>query len=440
MRAREEWNFEDESGWQSTETVAPKAPGGRRLLALAILIAIGLGVSAILRSATTASPGPTLDVTPQSTLSLENLKAAVDTESMALARGEREVFMARQDAEDVRWYQSQEEFFDRWERPSFEGVPYFVINVGLLPGDRAWVDLRQLRRGGYMRETRFYREQDGQWLRTRPLLAFWGKQRTLDTVHFHAVYADGDDEVVQYVLARFEAAYSRLCVDLGCHIHPERSAKYGIAPEWYSPYPISYSPYPRALAITLLMQPEADRKTWNVLDTGRAVTITMPSPRVSGVVDSWLGQVDDTDLTITDSLVEPAARVASGGIDRWQDRQDGQLFFDAIVEWERDAIRPLTSERLRYLTPQDRFNDVSMLPAEALWNWTPDQSIDPATLDRMREQALSMVVFIGKVYGQVGVSYFASALGSSHSFADAIPSIRLDSETFEARWRAWLGR
>lgn len=439
----DEWSLGDDAGWQSEETVAPKRPGRRLLVVLAILIALGAGLSMQFRSVERVSlEQPTL--TPAATPALDRLTETVVRESLALNRRDREAFLAIQDIDDIRWHDSQRAFFDSWEPPSFDGVPYFIVDAGLMSGRQAWVDVQQLRGNGYTRETRFYREVDGEWKRTRPVLSFWGRERTLDTVHFHAIYADGDQDVVQYMLARFEAAYSKLCVDLGCPIRSEQSTKYGTPPEWYSPYPINYSPYPRVLSITLVMRPELDRNAWEVVDAGQMVTITLPSPRVSGVLDGWLGHsvtgsIEPMDLKIADSLVAPVVRVISGGTERWQRRPDGQLFLDAVVAWERDVLQPLSTDRLRYVSTYGSFDDADLLPPEMLWNWPREFVTDERTLAQMREQALSIVVFIGREFGSWGLGGFTRALGASFSLEGAIQgSLRMDYASFERMWRDWL--
>ena len=438
MRVEEEWQLEDEAGWQSVETVAPKPPTRRRIVAAALLIAVGLGLSLLNRM---AAPDALSAVTPAATLSVEPLKETIDREALALARGDREAFLALQDADDVRWYQSQQEFFQRWETPSLDSVPYQLMDIGMLAGGRAWADVRQLTQNGYSRETRFYREQGGAWVRTRPVLTFWGRERTLDTVHFHAVFADRDAELVQYTLARFEAAYARMCTDLGCEIRPEFSEQYGADPNWYSPYPIAYSPYPRVLTITLIMRPEMDRFGWDVIDRGQAVTITLPSPRVTGVVDGWLGQSDPIDFLIFDSLAAPVARIASGGPQRWSNRQDGQLFFDAIVEWERDWLRPLTESSLRFARPAGIPAGDDLLPLGSLWDGPHEFATDSARLDRMRHEAVAVVVYIGQQFGPLRVAGLLNALSSARSLPEAIENgLGLSYAEFESQWRAWLDR
>jgi hypothetical protein len=189
------------------------------------------------------------------------------------------------------------------------------------------------------------------------------------------------------------------------------------------------------------MRPERDRTTGEIVDSGQAVTITMPSPRISGVVDGWLGQIDPLDLKIADSLVVPVVRVVSGGVERWENRHDGQLFFDAIVTWERDVLRPLSTSSLRYVPVYGDFGDDSALPPETLWNWPREFATDAALLEQMRERALSIVVYIGQEYGSWGLGAFTQALGASRSLEGAIQgSLRTRYADFERQWRAWLGQ
>lgn len=435
MGIEERWEIEDDPDWHLIE---PKPPGrgtGRGLAALALVLLVGLGLAITLSSPATSVP----DTTPQP----PSAETTVRQEALALATGDRDTFLLLQDSRDIDWYDSQRDLFDSWRMPALDAEPFELIATGLLAPDQAWAEVRQLGGNGYVRETRFYRFRDGRWLRTRPNLRFWGSERRLDTVHFHVVYADGDQEIVQHALARFEAAYARLCVDLGCQIRPEYSSQYGNDPVWYSFYPIWYSPFPRVLSITLVMKPDIDRATWQVVDQGQSVTIVTPSPRVMGIVDRWLGQIDPLDPKIYDSLVRPVARVAAGGEERWTNRLDGQLFFEAVVAWERDWLRPLTPDSLRYAPPnRDFINDD--IPLESLWDWPRAFLTNSRLLDRLQHQVMSAVVFLGKDYGADStgaIGRFTRAIATSHSLPEAIEkSLGISYPEFERQWKAWLER
>jgi hypothetical protein len=196
--------------------------------------------------------------------------------------------------------------------------------------------------------------------------------------------------------------------------------------------------------MTLIMRPDIDRSTWETIDGGQSVTILAPSPRVLGVVDRWLGQIDPLDPLIYDSLVIPVAHVATGGVGRWTDRTDGKLFFDAVVEWERDWLRPLSTTRLRFAPPLRDFLD-DEVPLESLWDWPTGFQVDSRLYDRLQNEVMSAVVFIAKDYGaEVGtgaMGRFTRALGNSHSLPEAIEqSLGISYEDFETQWRKWLER
>ncbi|MFN2200139.1 MAG: hypothetical protein ACK2UO_02980 [Caldilineaceae bacterium] len=65
------------------------------------------------------------------------------------------------------------------------------------------------------RETRFYREANGLWLRTLPPEDFWGEPVTLRSKHFIFHYYAPDSESVQTAVPILEAAYTDLYKILG---------------------------------------------------------------------------------------------------------------------------------------------------------------------------------------------------------------------------------
>ncbi|HLF26234.1 MAG TPA: hypothetical protein VJG32_07855 [Anaerolineae bacterium] len=436
MSVEERWEIEDERAQRVTEHGSPAETHGGRMALIALVIVLGISLSWLTCTSLSALPAPSPTPIPRS------LEATVKREAQALAQGDVAGFLRLQDTADTQWYNVQRSSFITWGVPSGGEAPWYeVIHTGTLASDRAWADVRQFHTNGYIRETRFYRSRAGEWVRTRPDLAFWGGRNTLDSVHFGVSFEAGDEELIQYVIARFEAAYARLCTDLGCDIRPEHSRKYGDEPDWYSPYPIWYSPYPRVLSITLVVRPDLDRLAWRVIDRGRQVTITIPSPRVLGIVDSWLGQTDPMDQRIFDSLVEPVARIATGGIERWSGRQGGQLFFDAVMRWERDWLQPLSPQSLRFARPPLRAAEADLLPLESLWYWPHESATNTLPVDRLQRQAASVVVFMAREFGLWSLAYFMRAIRSAESLPEAIEAtLDVNYADFVSQWRAWLAR
>jgi len=248
MGVEERWEIEDDLGRRVI--VQPSEPKARRTgwrwLALG-LAAIVFAVQFVSSAQPAAAPSTEEEQAPGLPASFEPFVAQ---EALALARGDETAFIALQDPSDPQWRDAQRELIRAWQTPSLDTLPYEIMATGRLDTGRAWADVRQLRGFGYVRETRFFKQRDGGWVRARPDLTFWGPERSFDTVHFRVVYAVGDGDLIQHAAARFEAAYARMCVDLGCRLQPEYSYQYGAEPVWYSYYPIWYSPFPRVVSMT----------------------------------------------------------------------------------------------------------------------------------------------------------------------------------------------
>lgn len=73
-----------------------------------------------------------------------------------------------------------------------------------------------------LRETRFYRDANGMWLRTTPPDSYWGEPLTLRTDHFVLRYHAPDAESVEAVAPKLDEAYARLYRTLALGAPPNR--------------------------------------------------------------------------------------------------------------------------------------------------------------------------------------------------------------------------
>jgi hypothetical protein len=425
MSVEERWETEDEPVSQVVETPAkpprrhPKLPLLLTALLILVLTCLYLaGVTAESASTPTATP------TPPPRL----LEETIDREARALAAGDLGGFIEIQDNDDAAWLETQQEAFEAWGTPTAHARLYQVPYAGVLSGGRAWADVHQFRQTGYFRETRFYRLRAGDWLRTRPDLSFWGKDRSLDTVHFHVVYAEGDWGLARSVATRFERVYSLLCLDLGC---PASARE-------HRDDVVGYTPFPPVLAITLSLRPDLDRATWKAIDQGQWVTITLPSPRTMGLYDS-----DQADPALSgiayDSLTAPVARIASGGSARWANRNDGELFMNAIVAWEQGRRQPEPSYAEQVSSCARDLADSDAIPLASLWSWPIQFPPTNIMLARMRCEVASVVMFIEVRYGPGNVVRLLNAFEQSESIQAAVSTgMGLDYGEFELEWRLWL--
>jgi len=236
----------------------------------------------------------------------------------------------------------------------------------------------------------------------------------IDSNYFQVLSVLNDAGTARSIAAVFDRAYVRLCVDLGCETDDRRDAL----------------PYPRALSMTLILLPQTGNAIVRQIDRGQWVTIT-------------IGLADDanirTDRVALDRLLIPAARIASGGSARWSHRSDGELFVNAIVEWERARLRLVSPDRLPFSRSYEGLDVDDLPPLRSLWSWPIQFPPDSVLLGEMRREAASMVGYIDQQYGPTGVADLMNAIGRAASLEQAIEeALGVDYDQFEPAWREWL--
>ena len=434
-----EWQVQDETGEQTLIKTAQRSNRWRvGLIAVMIVLGIGLGAAyvRIQEPAPRPTPTPTLRPTPVPTLAPPPLIETIDRESFALARGDRSAFMAVQDLSNGEWYRTQQKNFEAWGAPAGGSKPYTLLDSGTLPNGSAYAEVYQYRDNRYFRETRFYRVVGGVWLRTEPDLSFWSSERELNSVHFQAVFANEDQELARYVLFRFEDAYEKLCGDLNCP--RQRQCIEGLIDNL-----VGCSSFPRVLTLTLVLSPTVAQARW-LTDHG-VQTITLPSPRISGLYNRWWSENDPILRTAYHSLITPIAQLASGNFERWQSDLGGNWFLEAITAWELYRVETIAAQvqpELAQAFYSDLLNSLILIPLDTTWTWHVDQ--DPgmgAGNDRGQIEAEAAIIYIDQTYGPAKVVQFLNALGRARSLDAALQaSLKVKFADFNRAWLNWLGR
>ncbi len=436
-----EWDVDTSTHSQTIVKTPPlRSPSPRKRMVVLLIVVFGVALGVIYRSI----PEPPKPLTPTPTIVAlpPSIAAVVDREVYALANGDQAAFMSIQDSNDASWYQTQADAFETWGQAPETNPEYTVIATGTLTDDRVWVDVRQWHGNfNYVRETRFYRLRNNQWLRTRPDVSFWnGQNAQSSTTHFDLIYPTEDQSLAQIIADRYERAYVVLCGDLHCEIDPGSKV------------------LPHVLTMTLILARD-DKAT--TLDQGRSITITMPSPRLTRIVDRWGVPNDPTDAAAFDQMVIPIARIVSGGAERWFKSSDGVIFFNAIVAWERQranivaseffVIDPHTGQLIRLVSgadnaPQqqayiDQLKGAQLVPLAAMWSWPLNMPPDSNMLKTMQVEASALIAFIQTKFGADGVTRFLYALNSAQSLPQAIEaSVDQKYAAFEAEWLKWIGK
>ncbi|CAG0928890.1 hypothetical protein TFLX_01130 [Thermoflexales bacterium] len=398
----------------------------------AVLIAIGLGVSlgVIYRSIPEPSPtpivttptptpsaAPTADPRPAVTLS-----DTIALEAEALARGDRQEFVALQDPVEHIWLQKQSAAFEAWGTPP-SGEPLYTIAASeTLPNERAWAEVIQYRNGQFFRQLRFYRlaENRSGWLRTppQPEVVVWGLTpvESNPTEHFIVTSAERDTFAAWEMARQFERLYAEACGAFGC---------------WGLP--------PIGRYFTLAMLPDVRYASLHTDDLAQHVTITLPSPLILGIYQSRAQNPatgpDDRITAYFDQFVYPWMVYAlSGGFERWSKDRNGLILIWAIGEWAQERLGRAPQPTLP--RPADIANRLKPLSIDAVWPW-PDQLIEDER-DLSQVQAKVLVQLIAQHYGPDKVMALFRSIRAADSLSAALEASSLSYADIATLWNDWL--
>lgn len=444
-----EWHVGEESDRETIVKTTPRKPPRWRWPMIAFVVMLGASLGALYRSIP-ESPEPT--PSPTSTpLPPPPIGTVIEQEARALATGDRAAFLALQDQNDGEWYRAQQAAFKTWGTPPSNAALYTIVESGTLSNGQVWVDLYQWRDvDRYFRETRFYRLRDNRWQRVRPSLSFWsGLELTAGRtpsstppyappyasyIPFSLVYPKEDNSITWYAVQRMAAIYQLLCRDLECDAH-------------------SRSDVP----IALIFKPDADRM---LVESSERVTITLRSPRLTGIYYPVGGKDDPITQAAYQSLLLPVVRTATGNPARWANSTAGDLFIQGIAAWEQlrinarqqtppevlivDGPGALSTEPSQGDPAQtqqfytDLLADQKLLPLASLWQWPPRFALASDVADG---EVDALIAFIEQRYGAIGVVKFLNAIGPANSLQAAIETgLGVKYKELEQAWLKWIGR
>jgi hypothetical protein len=457
-----EWRVGEEA---EQETIARTSNVRRsRRSRWAVIMAIGLGVSlALLYRAIPEppakpigpTPAPTVMASPQPAQSaLQSLDSALQRDALRLATAARGVSfdpaLGRMPQAYADWYAALQNALGRWEPEAAESL-ITVYETGTLPSGVVWAKLGQFRQGDFYRHTRFYRQQDDDWIWTLPDWSFWqgataavmtGDAGTIGPITIgHPIE---EAPVIGAVFDRFTRAYFNLCESLNC---PPRADP---ALLWTPGLTLSITIEP------LSMQPA-------VRERSGTLSIALPSPRVVGYYEDANSPGDPYVAMAYATLIDPVVRLASGDYARWETKRGGELFLQAIALWKRarlrEVLRPLelfydpvtlapsstrspTGELISQRPDYVRLLQTNQrLPLDAVWNWeTRSESFGLLEYAAVNE-AQAVIIFLEDRFGTEGVVQFLNALGRANSLEEAIEAaLPIDYGEFLRQWRVWSSR
>ncbi len=471
-----EWRVGDDNAGQETIVrIKPPAPPRWHRLALLAVVSLGVGLGVTYasipeppRPPLTPTPRPTAIVVPRPTLppvlsaSLQatSLEAAIERDALTLAdhAGENNFDLRLTGLDTIADEDRASSYYDllsasgRWGR---DGDPSFKIDAtGMLPDGTTWVEIQQARHGVNFRQTRFYRLDDQRWQMRLPSRTFWGGHfRAINTlslsptlnsplISFEMVYPLEDETLIPLVADRFSRAFKYLCIELGCPIKDSPSLAWG-----------------QPIALTVSIRATAP---YAVRDTGHTVSVTIPSPRVTGYYEVPETQGDPIESMAFDSLLAPAARLAAGYAAHWPDDDHGALLLNAIIDWLRVrvsdeyALSPVLVQPTRHgsASPALRLNgtatrvhyqqllaDEDLLPLETIWRWRPDDALLSGSTNLAENEAEALIAFLDQQFGGDSVIRFLRTLGTTDSLPLAIErALVVNYSDFVIGWEQWIGK
>ncbi len=457
-----EWRVGEADDQETIARIKPPAPPRwhKWVLLVVVLMGAGLGV-AYASIPEPPQPPPTATPLPATvTLSPNTLELAIRRDAYALADNAGQAnfnlmlpgIETIADEDRARWYYDLLSAGGRWGR---EADPLFKIDAtGTLPDGATWVELQQARHGVSFRQTRFYRLEDQGWQMSLPSRAFWsGQLRAINSlslsstlnsplISFEMVYPLEDEALAPLVADRFSRAFKYLCIELAC--------------------PIKDSPsFARGQPIALTVSIRATTP-YAVRDTGHTISVTIPSPRVTGYYEVPETQGDPIESMAFDSLLAPTARLTAGYAAHWPNDHHAELLLNAIIDWLRVrvfdeyALSPVFVQPTRHgpISSALRLNGTAargyyrqllagedLLPLEALWQWPPNEAALSSSTRLAEDEAEALIAFLDQQFGSDSVIRFLRMLGTTDSLPLTIErALVINYSDFVRGWEQWMGK
>ena len=448
-----EWHVGEDAEQETIAKTTPPRRSRRRWIAVLIVVILGAGLGMAYRSIPEPhkppAPTPTMP-SPTATPAPPSLDEAIRRDVYALA--------SRQDTDGVTfdpslslmpqayadWYAALQNTDGGWG-PVAPLTPYMVFETGLLPSGIAWAKMGQFRNNDFFRQTRFYRWRNDRWEWTLPDWTFWSGEvhtRTFASpwsYPFTIDYPVEDKALIPTVGDRFARALAYLCSSLNCPPNPSES-----------------SAWSQSITLTIVVDPYV-QNFHMVQAQAKNLTITMPSLRVVGYYENPNRPGDPLNAIVYDSLIDPITQLASGDYQRWSHDRGGEVFLQAIADWQRAHIddvvhpsnlffhAPARAPKFELLTTTPQIFYAAMLragpsvPLSSLWDWSPEDTRFGLLQTAAQTEAESVVYFMQERYGQAGLIRFLIALGKSTSLAEALEAgLQVKFGEFNRQWMTWI--
>jgi hypothetical protein len=413
-----EWHVGEEAEQETIAQITTSQPSRWRKPIVLAMAALGIGLGALYA----AIPEPPQPITPPTLISTalppaSDLVATIDREARALASGDMQSFIGLLDPDQFAWRQDQISSFTPWGAPPSNDEFYRILASEQLDAQRAWADVIQARDGKFFRDTRFYRLRDGAWLRTPPVFdsARQGGETLIATRYFQLTHTAADQDAAR-LLAGYLARQSReTCRIFGCNFDE------------------------RPPVVNFILRPDELDAQQDGPRGGSTVTVTLPSPRLTGYTTTDISGVDvdddNWDRYFVGYLYFPLLSTAVGGTERWDQQRDGLMYLFAVGLWDLSRRKQSLEGLPEFPFRPELITGTMSLTADEMWHWPHD--IPEADEELRLSRASALVQFIDETYGANTVLRFFRTLRFAQSLPHALSRIGVQFEEFEPKWQAW---
>jgi hypothetical protein len=343
-------------------------------------------------------------------------------EAQAVAKGDRDSYLAVQDPDDLSWREMQTRRFGKLEKEGLSewgwkatDVPPVQDGVTLEPGGaRLDVTYRfsvtQPMPNGPTSVTlvlpQYYKQTPSGWVRALPIVEYWGAWRNRSGKYFAARYLQRDADVIEPLVPRMDALLARVCDRLPC-----------------PPQPIYVVFENSSIALASLTD-----FTYGFTD--HSFQLKFPSPQLFGVPADAPSR-EELYRALGARVVQALVYEASNG-----DLRQTWAVWQEVMRWElarAGLAEPFVTGILTTTLRTSGFPSLASIPLRP-------RSTNLEAGSSERDVILSLAfVFLEEEVGSGSVSRLIPAIGRSTNLGEAISrTLNMSPASLEPAWRKFL--
>jgi len=343
-------------------------------------------------------------------------------EAQAMAKGDRDSYLAVQDPDDLSWRKMQTQRFGKLEK---EGLPEWGWKATDVPPVEAGVTLEP---GGARLDVtyrfsvtqpmpngptsvtlvlpHYYKQTPSGWVRALPIVEYWGAWRNRSGKYFAARYLRRDADVIEPLVPHMDALLARVCDRLPC------------------------PPQPIYVVFENSSDALASLTDFTYGFTDHSFQLRFPSPQLFGVPADAPSR-EEFYRALGARVVQALVYEASNG-----DLRLALAVWQEVVRWElarAGLAGPFVTGELTATLRTTAWWQLSAIPLRA-------SSRNPSTGLPERNVMLPLAfVFLEQQVGPDSVSRLIPSIGTSTNLGEAInKSLNVNAASLEAAWRKFL--